>query len=99
MVVGVQLDFEGATLDQYDEAIERLGLLPGGPSAAEQLFHWVTKTENGFRVIDVWSSREAFEQYLKAKVLLVAAEVGVTDTPEIQYFDVHNYLAGPRWRR
>jgi hypothetical protein len=99
VAVAVQLDFEGATLEQYDEGIERLGLLPGGPSAADQLFHWVTKTDKGFRVIDVWASREAFQQYLKAKILLVAAEVGVTEPPEIEYFEVHNYLAGPRWRR
>ncbi|HEY5024203.1 MAG TPA: hypothetical protein VII76_04435 [Acidimicrobiales bacterium] len=98
MAVGVQLDFKGATLEQYDEAIERLGLLPGGPTAAEELFHWVTKTEDGFRVIDVWESREAFEQYMEAKILVVAPAVGVTEPPEIQFFEVHNYLAGPRWR-
>jgi len=36
----------------------------------------VTKTDDGFRVIDVWDSREAFEGYLKAKILVVAPEVG-----------------------
>ena len=60
MVVAVQLDFRGATLEQYDEAMERMGLLSGGPSAREELFHWVTKTDDGFRIIDVWESREAF---------------------------------------
>jgi hypothetical protein len=99
VAVGVQLDFIGSTLEQYDQGIERLGLLPGGPTAVEQLFHWVTKTDDGFRVIDVWDSREAFEGYLKAKILVVAPEVGVTEPPEITYFEVHNYLAGPRWRR
>ena len=39
MAVAVQLDFKGETLEQYDEAIERIGLLPGGPAAQEQLFH------------------------------------------------------------
>jgi hypothetical protein len=48
VVVAVQLDFQGATLEQYDEMNERIGLLPGGPTAApEDLFHWVTKTEDG----------------------------------------------------
>jgi hypothetical protein len=27
----------------------------------------------------------------------VASEVGVDETPEIQFFEVHNYLAGERW--
>jgi hypothetical protein len=98
VAVGVQLDFKGSTLARYDEAMERLGLLPGGPSAAQQLFHWATKTDDGVRIVDVWESREAFEEFLNAKILVVAQEVGVTDPPEIQFFEVHNYLAGGRWR-
>ena len=99
MAVGVQLDFSGVTLEQYDEAIERMGLLPGGPSAREELFHWVTKTDEGIRVIDVWESREAFEGFLAARIRPVATEVGVSDAPKIQFFEVHNYFAGGRWRR
>ena len=98
VAVGVQLDFKGSTLDQYDQAIERLGLLPGGPSAPAELFHWVTATDAGFRVIDVWESREAFEEFLQTKILMVSSEVGVIAPPEIQYFDVHNYFSGARWR-
>ncbi len=98
VAVGVQIDFRGGTLDQYDEAVERLGLLPGGPSLPRELFHWVTKTDDGFRVIDVWESREAFEQFLEAKLRVVASEVGVVFPPEIQYFEVHNYFAGGHWR-
>jgi hypothetical protein len=99
VAVAVQLDFKGGTLEQYDEAIERLGFLPGGPSAADELFHWVTKTDDGFRVIDVWESKEAFELYLVERIQLVAAQVGLAYPPDIQFFEVHNYLAGIRWRR
>ncbi len=98
VAVGVQMDFKGSTLDRYDEAMERLGLLPGGPSAKQQLFHWATKTDDGVRVVDVWESRQAFEDFLNAKILVVAQEVGVSEPPEIQFFEVHNYLAGGRWR-
>jgi hypothetical protein len=98
MAIGVQLDFIGATLDQYDEAIERMGLLPGGPSAPEELFHWVTKTDDGIRVVDVWESREAFDQFMSVRFEAVAPEIGMDDPPEIQFFEVHNYLAGGRWR-
>jgi len=98
MAVGVQIDFKGATLEQYDRAIERMGLLPGGPSAPEELFHWVTKTDDGFRVIDVWDSREAFEQFFEARVRKVGPRVGVAFPPEVQFFEVHNYFAGGRRR-
>jgi hypothetical protein len=99
MTVGVQLDFPGVTLDQYDQAIERMGLLPGGPSARHELFHWVTKTESGIRIVDVWESREAYEEFAEETMYPVASEVGVDETPEIQFFEVHNYLAGGRWSR
>jgi hypothetical protein len=96
MAVAVQLDFEGATLEQYDLINERIGLLPGGPASAQELFHWVTKTSNGLRVVDVWDSREAFEKFAVEKLGPILEEDGVLNPPEIQFFEVHNYLAGGR---
>ena len=57
MAVAVVMEFEG-TLDQYDQVVESMGLTPGGPTPPGALFHWVTKTDNGFRVTDVWESAE-----------------------------------------
>lgn len=100
MAVAVQLDFEGASLEVYDQINERIGLLPGGPpSAPEELFHWVRKTDEGFRVTDVWQSREAFEKFARERLYPVLEEVGVLHPPTVQFFDVHNYFAGGRWRR
>jgi len=49
-------------LEQYDQGIERLGLLPGGPTAVEQSVPLGDQDRRRpFRVIDVWDSREAFE--------------------------------------
>jgi heme-degrading monooxygenase HmoA len=99
VAVAVQLDFQNATLEQYDEANERIGLLPGGPApGSRELFHWVMETEDGFRVVDVWESREAFEAFEQGKLRSIYREVGIVDPPKIQFFDVHNYLAGGRWR-
>jgi len=96
MVVAVQLDFRGATLDQYDKVIEGLGYLPGGPAAPEELFHWVTKTDDGIRVINVWETRNAWERFAQEKLAPVFQEVEITNPPEIQFFDVYNYFAGQR---
>jgi hypothetical protein len=98
MTVAVQLDFPGATIEQYDQINERIGLLPGGPASPQELFHWVAKTDEGFRVVDVWESLEAFEKFAHDKLSPIYQEVGVLRPPEIQFFDVHNYLAGGRWR-
>ncbi len=98
MAVAVQLDFRGATLEQYDRINETIGLLPGGPASPQEIFHWVMKTDDGFRVVDVWESRQAFERFAEEKLGPIYQEVGVGAPPEIQIFEVHNYLAGGRWR-
>jgi len=98
VAVAVQVDFEGATLEQYDEINERIGSLPGGPPAAHELFHWVAKTDEGFRVVDVWESREAFEAMFQERLVPTFEAVGIPHPPHIQFFEVHNYLAGGRFR-
>lgn len=99
MAVAVQLDFQDATLEHYDAINERIGLLPGGPAAGSQeLFHWVMETDEGFRVTDVWKTREAFEEFVEGKLRPILKEVGIPHPPEIRFFAVYNYLAGRRWR-
>jgi len=96
MAVGVQLDFGGATLEQYDRVNELTGLLPFGPAPRNELFHWVAKTDRGIRVIDVWESRDAFERFVHERLGPVFEEVGMPG-PEIQFFEIHNYFSGARW--
>ena len=71
-------------------------LLPGGPAARGELFHWVTATDDGIRVVDVWESREAFDSYFEKSVLPTLPQVGVDSPPDIQVFEVHNYFVGRR---
>ena len=52
-----------------------------------------TKTDDGLRVTDVWESRDAFEKFAQEKIAPFGAEVGLPNPPEIQFFEVHNYLA------
>jgi hypothetical protein len=92
MAIGVQQDFPGATLAQYDQVIEKMGFRPGGTGAPGGLFHWVTKTDAGIRVVDVWESREQFEKFGAEKVGPITAQVGVPAPPKITFFEVHNYL-------
>ena len=56
------------------------------------LFHWVTKTSDGIRVTDVWESQEDFDKFAEEKIGPITQAVGIQAQPEIQYFDVHNYL-------
>jgi len=92
MAIGVLVEFDGATLAQYDAAIAHAGLTPGGPGAAGCLFHWVAATPNGIRAVDVWDSRERFERYAAETILPATVAAGITAQPRIEFADVHSYL-------
>lgn len=92
MAIGVILEFRDATLDQYDEVLAILGFSHEGTGAPQGLFHWVTKTDTGIRVTDVWRSKEAFEQFAQEQIGPATAKVGLPHPPEITFYEVYNYL-------
>lgn len=91
MAIGVQQDFPGATLAQYDQVVQKMGFHPGGAGAPGGLFHWVT-TDTGIRVVDVWESKGQFEKFAADKVGPLSAQAGITQPPKITFFEIHNYL-------
>jgi hypothetical protein len=92
MAVAVILEFKGGTIDQYDQVIQRMGFSPGGAGAPGGMFHWVTETDDGIRVTDVWESQDQFERFAGEKIGPITAEVGIPGPPEISFAPVHNYL-------
>lgn len=92
MAVGVILDFPGSTLEQYDQVLDKMGFAKGGPGPPGALFHWVTETDDGIRVVDVWESRERFELFAQEKIGPLTQEVGIPGPPATSFFEVHNHL-------
>lgn len=92
MPVAVVLEFADATLAQYDEVIAKMGFEPGGQGPAGALFHWVTETDGGMRVTDVWETAEQFERFSEEKIGPITQELGVAGPSQITHHAVHNYL-------
>jgi hypothetical protein len=92
MAVTIILDFKGSTLDQYDQVIEKMGLTPGGKVVPGALFHICHETDDGFRVIDTWESREQFDKFSEEQIGPFTQEVGMTTPPDVQYIDLYSYL-------
>jgi hypothetical protein len=92
MAVAVEMNFRGATMEQYDQVIKKMGLTPAGATPPGAISHWVAKTDDGMRVVDVWETREAFDQFSQEKIGPYSAEVGIAEAPETRFYDVHNYL-------
>ena len=92
MAIAVEMNFRGATMEQYDQIIEKMGLTPAGATPPGAISHWVAKTDDGMRVVDVWETREAFDRFAQEKIGPYSAEVGITDAPETRFYEVHNHL-------
>jgi hypothetical protein len=92
MAVAVEMNFKGATLDQYEQVIAKMGFTHGGKGAPSSLFHWVAATPDGIRVVDVWESKDESERFAQEQIGPYTAEAGIPAPPEVTYTDVHNYL-------
>lgn len=92
MPVAVVMDFAGATLEQYDQVIEKMHFEPGGPGAPGGLFHWCAATDTGIRVTDVWQTREQFDEFAQQQIGPITASVGVPSAPDLTYYEIHSYL-------
>ena len=92
MAVAVEMNFKGATLDQYDQVIELMGLTPRGSGPPRAISHWVAQTDDGIRVVDVWETKEDYERFAQEQIGPYSQQAGFAGPPEITYHDVHNYL-------
>ena len=70
---------------------ERMGLQAGGPTAPGGLFHWVTKTDAGIRVTDVWETKEQFEAFGQ-RLMPILTEGGVELAGPPEVIEVHNII-------
>ena len=91
MAIAVETTFPGGTLDEYDGLLEQLGFHPQGEAEPGCLFHWVTKTEDGTRAVDVWESTEAFTRFLDERLGPVLCDRGLA-RPQVRIQAVHSYL-------
>jgi hypothetical protein len=95
--VAVVAVFEGVTQEQYEETVRRI---TGGKSRMESpgdwpveglLAHITGQGPNGFRVVDVWESEDAFRRFGETLVPILQ-EIGVEEQPEV--YPVHTFVSG-----
>jgi hypothetical protein len=93
VAIAIEMVFEGATLDQYNQVIDRMGLMDpesGAPEGA--LFHWVAETPDGIKVVDVWEDAGQFDRFASEQIGPLTQEAGIVGPPEMTRYEVHNYL-------
>jgi hypothetical protein len=84
------------TQEQYEESVRRLS---GGKSRMESpadwpveglLAHIAGQGGNGFRVVDVWESEDAFRRFGET-LMPILQEIGVEGQPEI--YPTHTFVS------
>ena len=92
MAVAFEMRFEGATLEQYDQVMELMGLTDGTNKPEGAIFHWVAKTDDGIVVVDVWESDEQFHRFAEEQIGPFTQQVGIPGPPVTTRYLVHNTL-------
>lgn len=91
MSVALVLDFPGGTREQYDEVVKRMQL--GGRMAPGGLVHVAGSYSGGWRVIDVWETREHFERFRDEQIAPHTQAVGMRP-PEVRAVQVDETKPG-----
>lgn len=84
------------TRENYEESVRRL---TGGKSQVASpsdwpvpglLVHAAGQGKNGFRVVDVWESAEAFQRFGE-KLVPILKSLGIQGEPEV--YDAHTFVS------
>jgi hypothetical protein len=77
-------DVPGATIDQYDQVDQQVG--PEKPEGAH--VHIAGKTDDGFRVIEVWDSTGHIDRFMESGLGQAMQQAQIPE-PTITEFEVH----------
>jgi hypothetical protein len=92
MAVGIRLKFAGGKQEQYEAVHGHMNVDQNPPEG--MIFHCGGPIDDGWGVIDVWESREAFDRFTQSRLMPAVGELGdraFANPPDIKEFPVHNY--------
>ncbi len=92
MKIGMIMDIAGGTQAQYDMAMQTMRLAMG--QAKENwpegiISHVAGPIPTGWRVVDVWESKEHFQKFFTERLGAAMQAAGIPQS-EPQFFDVYN---------
>jgi hypothetical protein len=92
MAIGLRAKFGGGTQEQYDAVHRNMGVHENPPSG--MIFHMAGPLAEGWGVIDVWESRDAFDQFFQNRLQPALQELGdrtFQAPPDIKEFPEHHF--------
>jgi hypothetical protein len=92
MATGMLLTWPGVTREQYDKIMNSLDL--GTTPQPGMIFHCAGQASGGWRVFDIWESREAFDHFLKDRLSPAIEKAGIQSRPNPEFFPIYNSAVG-----
>ncbi len=91
MAVGVSLEFPGITREQYEQLSQDMEL--SGPPQGELIHVRGPTPDEGWRTVEVWESREAFEAFADELLIPHARALGFPQPSKEEFFEPFHVLA------
>jgi hypothetical protein len=83
--------YPGASIDQFDNAIEACNLDADPPIG--QIVHAVVQTPEGVETWDVWQTEETARSFAEHRLAPALRNAGIPDEPVIRLYALHNLFA------
>ncbi len=88
MAVSTVLEFSRVTQEQYDRMGVELGTMRARPEGI--LIHVCGPTKHGWRIANVWESRESFDQFADERLISAMASVGGPPPSQREVYETYN---------
>lgn len=89
MAMGQALQFPGTSIDKYDAVRHELGWDSKQGQPEGLIAHAAGSTDDGFCVIEWWSSERAWDTFFAERLMPAFEKVGGLPQPEVTRFAVH----------
>jgi hypothetical protein len=87
------LDITGLTPEEYRAVLDKMGVETR--PAAGIFLHLTTTTDFGYRIVEIWDSKEGFEEFLEKRLAPASKALGIERKTVISTTPLHNFF-GPR---
>jgi hypothetical protein len=91
MAVMMQMTWNGIGAEEYEAARRHVNWEGEVPPGA--MFHVMAVTDNGVRVTDVWESAEAFDAFVRDRLMPGVQELHIPGQPEVEILPAHAVFA------
>ncbi len=87
MPVVMIMNWKDVTRDQYEAARKQVNWEGNVPKGG--MFHVAAFDSGGLRVTDVWETADAFNDFVKNRLMPAVKQIGVQGEPQVEIYPTH----------